>query len=129
MPIDTDVCPGGFKVTAETRSSVLFKCNRWTTKFVFYSNIVDLQYCLSLGYITKLFSYTHTHTYIVFFIFFSIMAYGKILNIVPSAIQQVLFAYFIYIYAHIYTPHLYPFICQWTFRLFPCLGCCKDLLS
>ena len=67
--------------------------------------------------------------YIVFFIFFSIMAYGKILNIVPSAIQQVLFAYFIYIYAHIYTPHLYPFICQWTFRLFPCLGCCKDLLS
>ena len=23
-------------------------------------------------------------------------------------------------------PHLYPFICQWTFMLFPCLGYCKQ---
>ena len=24
-------------------------------------------------------------------------------------------------------PHfLYPFICQWTFKLLPCLGCCKQ---
>ena len=27
----------------------------------------------------------------------------------------------------IYVPHLlYPFVCQWTFRLFPCLGYCKQ---
>ena len=27
----------------------------------------------------------------------------------------------------IYVPHfLYPFICQWTFRLLPCPGCCKE---
>ena len=25
----------------------------------------------------------------------------------------------------IYTPHLYPFFCQWTFRLLPCLGYCN----
>ena len=24
-----------------------------------------------------------------------------------------------------YEPHLYPFICQWTFRLLPCSGYCK----
>ena len=28
---------------------------------------------------------------------------------------------YIYIYTH---THLYPFICQWTFRLFPCIGSC-----
>ena len=27
------------------------------------------------------------------------------------------------LYKHIHL--LYPFICQWTIRLFPCLGCCK----
>ena len=27
---------------------------------------------------------------------------------------------------YICIPHLlYPFTCQWTFRLFPCLGCCE----
>ena len=25
--------------------------------------------------------------------------------------------------------HLYPFICHWTFRLFPCLGCCVNSTS
>ena len=25
----------------------------------------------------------------------------------------------------VYTPHLDPFIFRWTFRLFPCLGCCR----
>ena len=25
-------------------------------------------------------------------------------------------------HTHTHTPHLYPFICQWTFRLFPCLA-------
>ena len=30
----------------------------------------------------------------------------------------------------VYTPHLYPFFCQWTFRLLPCLSyykqCCNE---
>ena len=26
----------------------------------------------------------------------------------------------------IYIPLLYPVTCQWTFRLFPCLGCCEQ---
>ena len=31
---------------------------------------------------------------------------------------------------NIYTPHLlYPFLCWWTFRLFPCLGHCKHCSS
>ena len=37
--------------------------------------------------------------------------------------------YFILFYGQIvfhrvYVPHLYPFICHWTLRLLPCLGCC-----
>ena len=39
----------------------------------------------------------HTHMYIFFFIFFSIMAYLRILNIVPHAIQQDLVVYPSYI--------------------------------
>ena len=31
------------------------------------------------------------------------------------------------IFHRTYVPHLlYPFICQWTFRLLPCLGHCKE---
>ena len=26
----------------------------------------------------------------------------------------------------IHVPHIYPFICRWTFRLLPCLGYCKQ---
>ena len=26
----------------------------------------------------------------------------------------------------IYVPHLYPFLCWWTFVLLPCLGCCNS---
>ena len=29
----------------------------------------------------------------------------------------------------IYVPHLYPFICRWTFRLFPRLHCCEGCCS
>ena len=29
----------------------------------------------------------------------------------------------------IHTPHLYPFICWWTFRLLPCLDYCKQCCS
>ena len=35
-----------------------------------------------------------------------------------------------WIFYCIYVPHLlYPFICQWTFRLLPCLGYCKQCFS
>ena len=39
---------------------------------------------------------------IFFFRFFSIMAYYKMLNIVPCAIQEVLVAYLSYIYSGMY---------------------------
>ena len=33
-------------------------------------------------------------------------------------------------YIYIHTPHLfYPFLCQWTCRLLPCLGHCKQCCS
>ena len=38
-------------------------------------------------------SVTHTYIYTFFFIFFSIMVYLRILNIVPCALQQDLVAY------------------------------------
>ena len=41
--------------------------------------------------------------------------------------------YFIFngwvIFHSIYEPHLYSFICQWIFRLLPCLGFCKQCCS
>ena len=37
------------------------------------------------------------------------------------------YGWVIFYCVYIYIPHfLYPFICQWTFRLFPCLGFCKE---
>ena len=37
---------------------------------------------------------------------------------------------YIYIYIYIYIPCLlYPFTCQWIFRLLPCPGCCKQCFS
>ena len=30
------------------------------------------------------------------------------------------------IFICIHVPHLYPFLCWWTFRLLPCSGCCKQ---
>ena len=37
----------------------------------------------------------------------------------------------LYLTSHyIFLPHLlYPFLCWWTFRLLPCLGCCKQCFS
>ena len=33
----------------------------------------------------------------------------------------------VYIYIYIYIPHLlFPFFCQWTLKLLPCLGYCKQ---
>ena len=34
------------------------------------------------------------------------------------------------IFHHVYVTHLlHPFLCWWTFRLLPCLGCCKQHCS
>ena len=44
-------------------------------------------------------------------------------------LQVALFHSFLWlsnILLYIYTPHLYSFICQWTFMLLPCLGYCKQ---
>ena len=65
-----------------------------TTFFFFNWSIVDLQYCVNFCYTVKLISVIHTYT---FFIFFSIMVYHRILNIVPCAIQQNLVVYRFYI--------------------------------
>ena len=52
--------------------------------FVFFLwSIGDLQCCVPFYYTAKWF--THTHTFFV--IFFSIMVYDRILNVVPHAIQ------------------------------------------
>ena len=48
-------------------------------------NIVDFQHCVNLGCIAKSFSYTNICIYILF-IFFSIMIYHRISNIVTWAI-------------------------------------------
>ena len=52
--------------------------------FFFYGSRVDLQCCVNLCCTAKWFSYT----YISFFIFSFIMAYHRILNIVPCAMLQ-----------------------------------------
>ena len=54
--------------------------------FIFFNwSIVDLQCCANLCCTAKWLSYTHID--ILFFKFFSIMVYHRILNIVPCAIQ------------------------------------------
>ena len=63
--------------------------------------MVNLQRCVSFRYTAKWFRYTHTHTHThtrthIFFRFFSIIGYYKILDMVPCAIQQVLVVYFTY---------------------------------
>ena len=58
-----------------------------TTSFKkLYFIIVDLQYCVNFCY-TANDSVIHIYTFIYFFIFFSIIVYYRILNIVPCVIQ------------------------------------------
>ena len=57
--------------------------NQCVLSFEFYWSIVDLQHCVNFCRIGKWLTYT----YIFFFIFFSIIVYHRILNIVPCAIQ------------------------------------------
>ena len=50
-------------------------------------------------------------------------------SIVASVLLQMALFHTFYdwvIFYCIYTPHLHLFIYQWTFRLFPCLGYCKQ---
>ena len=44
------------------------------------------------------------------------------------SLQMAQFHFFLWLIFHyIYVPYLlYPFPCWWTFRLLPCLGCCKQ---
>ena len=48
---------------------------------------------------------TLTHIYIVFFIFFSIMVYHRMLNIVPCAYTRILFIHSIYTRLHLPIPN------------------------
>ena len=77
--------------------------------FFFYWSIVDLQCCVSIRCTATWFG--------IFFRFFSIIDYYKILNIVSCAIQQVLVVY-PFIFSRVYTviltfslilPHAFPF--------------------
>ena len=52
--------------------------------FLFYWNIVDIQYCVDFCYTSKWLRY---NMYIFFFILFSIMVYHRIFTIIPYAIQ------------------------------------------
>ena len=56
-------------------------------------NKVDLPCCINFCCTSKWvrYTHTHTHTHIFFFMFFLIMVSYKILNIVPCAIQWILF--------------------------------------
>ena len=51
--------------------------------YIFYWSIVYLQFCVNYCCTAKWFS----NTYIDIFIFFSIMVYHRILNVIPCAIQ------------------------------------------
>ena len=56
-------------------------------KCLFYWSIVDSQCCVNFYCTVKWFSCTHRHTHtLILFIFFSIVVYHGILNIVPCAI-------------------------------------------
>ena len=67
-----------------------FLWHLWLDLFYWYR--VDLQCCVNFCCCTgKWFSYTHT--YIYSFIFFPVMIYYRILNIVPCAIQEDLVVY------------------------------------
>ena len=47
--------------------------------FIFYGNIDDLECCINFCYTAVIWLYI----YIFYFIFFSIMIYDRILNIIP----------------------------------------------
>ena len=60
-----------------------------------YRSVADLQCCVNFYCRAKGFSDTYIYTF--FFIFFSIMVYHRVLNIVPPAVQEDLVAHPFYI--------------------------------
>ena len=89
----------------EKRSSANFFAWYWTNYFIsIFWSVVDLQCCVNFCYTAKWFGYTHIYT---FFIFFSIMVYPRILNIVPMLyIRTLLFFHSIRNSLHPPNPHL-----------------------
>ena len=65
----------------------------------------DLAHMYTYTRIQKRTQHTHTHIYIVFFIFFSIMVYHRMLNIVPCAYTRILFIHSIYTRLHLPIPN------------------------
>ena len=80
---------------------VLVTWQPWIFCF-FYWTIVDLQYCVSFRCIAKWFRYIYVCVYI-YFRFFSIIGYYKILNIIPCAI--LLLIYFMYSSLYLLIPY------------------------
>ena len=99
----------------QTKKQILvFSFNRFTiflfnhvkqqyTVFFFYWSIIYLQCWVNFCYTAKWLSFIYIHT---FFIFFSIMVYLRILNIVPCAIQSDLVVHSFYINSfHVLIPN------------------------
>ena len=71
-------------------------CSPWSRKELdttgcLNNSVVDLQYCVSFRCIAKGLTFMYVYicmcVYMLFYIFFSIIGYYKILSIVPCAIQ------------------------------------------
>ena len=97
-------------------------------KFVFY-------FCFVNKFICTLFSDSTYKQYHMIFVFFLVrlpslnMKISRSIHVVPNDIISFFLCWVIF---HcIYVPHLYPFLCWWTFILLLCLGyskwCCNEL--
>jgi len=60
-------------------------------------------------------------------IFLCLTSLNMIISVYPYCCKWPYFILFnrSVIFRCIYVPHLYSFLCQWTFRLLPCLDYCK----
>ena len=65
--------------------------------------------------------------YHMVFVFVWLISFSMIISRPIHVLANGITSFFYGWVLYIYTPHLiYSFICQWTFRLFPCHGCCKS---
>lgn len=67
---------------------------------LFYGTIIDLQCCVNFCS-----TVIHLYVFTFFFIFFSIMAYRRTLNIIPCALHRTLFAHSVYTSLHLLIPN------------------------